>query len=119
MQIGIYTFVENTPDPATGQKIAAKHGLRAFGSLAETAAASDAVNVVTPTSTHFELARTLLEQGKHVLIEKPMTHTIAEAIEMARVSKETGRLVQVGSQSLSMQSTQKARDGSKTITCLY
>ncbi len=38
-----------------------------------------------------------------------MTHTIAEAIEMVRVWKETGRLVQVGSQSLSMQSTQKGK----------
>jgi predicted dehydrogenase len=39
-----------------------------------------------------------------------MTHTIPEALEMAKVSKETGRLVQVGSQSLSMQSTQKGKE---------
>ena len=48
-----------------------------------------------------------MKAGKDVYCEKPMAHTIPEALEMARVSKQTGRLVQVGSQSLSMESTQK------------
>src|ERR1700722_10485512 len=60
-------------DADTTHKIAAKHGTRAFGSLAEAAAASEALSLVTPTTTHFDLAKTLLQQGKHLLIEKPMT----------------------------------------------
>jgi predicted dehydrogenase len=83
-------------DPATGQKIAAKNGVHAFGSLAEAAAASDAVNVVTPTHTHFELAKTLLEQGKHVLIEKPMTDNAAQAGELVELARRKNCVLQVG-----------------------
>ena len=54
--------------PETARKIAEKHQLHVFGSIAEAAAASDALNIVTPTTTHFEIARTLLAQGKHVLV---------------------------------------------------
>jgi len=42
----------------------------------------DAVAVITPVSTHFELARKALENGKHVFVEKPFTATIAEAEEL-------------------------------------
>src|ERR1035441_2130314 len=63
---------------APPSKIAAKHGTRVFSSIAELAAASDAVNIVTPTVTHFELAKSLLQQGKHVLVEKPMTDNTAQ-----------------------------------------
>ena len=55
---------------ATAQKIAAKHGLKVFPSIAEAAVVSDALNIVTPTVTHYEIAKQLLAQGKHVLVEK-------------------------------------------------
>jgi len=42
----------------------------------------DAVAVVTPVWTHFELARTALENGKHVFVEKPFTSTVAEAAQL-------------------------------------
>ena len=57
----------------TARKVAEKYKLKLFASIAEAAAASDALNVVTPTTTHFEIARTLLAGGRHVLVEKPMT----------------------------------------------
>src|ERR1043166_205477 len=44
-----------------------------------TSTAIDAVAVVTPVSTHYELARQCLENGKHVFIEKPLTATGAQA----------------------------------------
>src|ERR1700757_3478165 len=53
-------------------KFAQKYQVRAFSSTAEASAAADALNIVTPTTTHYEFARALLEQGKHVLVEKPM-----------------------------------------------
>ena len=43
-----------------GRKIAARNNARVFNSIAEAAAASDAVSIVTPTTTHFELAKQLL-----------------------------------------------------------
>src|SRR5688572_11894051 len=52
--------------PETARKVAAKHHTRAFDSIAELTRAADAISVVTPTATHFELARMCLQQGKHV-----------------------------------------------------
>src|SRR5208282_2742392 len=55
-------------NPETAQKIAAKHNARLFTSVAEAVAHADALNIVTPTVTHFDLAKELLAQGRHVLV---------------------------------------------------
>src|SRR5208283_4450707 len=78
------------------RKIAAKHNARIFNSIAEAAAASDALNIVTPTTTHFELAKTLLAQGKHVLVEKPMTDDTAQAAELVQLARQKNCVLQVG-----------------------
>ena len=80
----------------TAQKIAAKHGVRAFASIAEAAAASDALSLVTPTVTHFELAKILLQQGKHLLVEKPMTDNAAQAAELVLLAQQKHCVLQVG-----------------------
>jgi len=69
----------------------------------------DAVCIATSDHWHAPIAIAAMQAGKDIYIEKPMTHTIKEALEMVKVSKETGRLVQVGSQSLSMESTHKGK----------
>ncbi|HEV2350889.1 MAG TPA: Gfo/Idh/MocA family oxidoreductase [Terriglobia bacterium] len=70
----------------------------------------DAVSIGAGDHWHAPIAIAAMRAGKDVYCEKPMTHTIPEALEMCKVSKETGRLVQVGSQSLSMQSTHKGKE---------
>jgi predicted dehydrogenase len=50
--------------------------------------AIDAVVIATPVSTHYNLAKRALEQGKHVLIEKPMTETSAEAVELIAIAEK-------------------------------
>ncbi len=56
----------------------------------------DAVSVVTPTPTHFDIARAFLENGAHVLVEKPITETTAQAERLIAAARQYGRLLQVG-----------------------
>jgi predicted dehydrogenase len=84
------------PSADTARRIAAKHNVRAFGSVAEAAAGADALNVVTPTVTHYELASLLLSQGRHLLIEKPMTDNAAQAGELVRLAQQHNCVLQVG-----------------------
>jgi predicted dehydrogenase len=83
-------------NPSAAARVAEKHGGRVHRSLAEIAAAAEAFSLVTPTSTHFELARTLLRQGKHVLVEKPMTDNTAQAAELVELARQHGCVLQVG-----------------------
>jgi len=82
--------------PEAARKLADKYKVRVFNSVADALQASDAVSVVTPTSTHFELAKTLLQQGKHVLVEKPMTDNAAQATELVQVAHASNCMLQVG-----------------------
>jgi len=55
----------------------------------------DALVIATPISTHFELALQGLEQGKHVLIEKPMTETPEQAAELVQLAEKKNRVLMV------------------------
>ena len=68
-------------NPEQAKAIAAKHDTQALDSV-EAVAAADALSLVTPTITHHRLAKPLLERGKHLLIEKPMTDNVDEAAEL-------------------------------------
>jgi predicted dehydrogenase len=80
----------------TARKVADKHGVRAFSSVSEAAGASDALSIATPTVTHFELARELLQQGKHLLVEKPMTVNGAQAADLMQLAQQRNCVLQVG-----------------------
>jgi len=82
--------------PETVRKIATKHNLRVFNSVAEAAANADALNIVTPTTTHFDLAKQLLAAGKHVLVEKPMTDNTEQAAELIQIAQQKNCVLQVG-----------------------
>lgn len=84
------------PNPQMAQSVAEQFQLKAFDSVEALIQAVDVVDIVTPTTTHYELALKVIQAGKHVFIEKPLTHTIAEAEELIRLSKEKGVQVQVG-----------------------
>jgi predicted dehydrogenase len=75
---------------------AAQHGVRAYASIEEAGDAADALSVVTPTTTHYELAKALLARGKHLLVEKPMTSTAAQAAELVAMAQTHGAVLQVG-----------------------
>ena len=83
-------------NPEAARLHASRYGVRAFSSVEEAAAASDALSVVTPTTTHFTLARQLLSLGRHLLVEKPMTDNAAEAAELVALAQARRAVLQVG-----------------------
>jgi predicted dehydrogenase len=76
--------------------VASRHGCRAFPSLHDLLPGVDAVVVAVPTADHHGTARALLEAGKDILIEKPMTRTLEEADDLVTLAASRGALVQVG-----------------------
>jgi predicted dehydrogenase len=80
----------------TARKVADKYRVRSFASVDQAADASDAFSVVTPTSTHFDVAKRLLLRGKHLLVEKPMTDNAAQAAELVQLAQELQLVLQVG-----------------------
>ncbi|HAH99550.1 MAG TPA: oxidoreductase, partial [Verrucomicrobiales bacterium] len=76
--------------------VAQKQGTVALDSLESVTATADAISIVTPTVTHHSLAKQLLEQGKHLLVEKPMTNNANQATELVHLAKRHGCILQVG-----------------------
>lgn len=74
----------------------AKYGVRIFDKLDDLLFETDAISIASPTLTHYSVARQALEAGVHVLVEKPITHTIAEAEDLIRLSEERKLVLQVG-----------------------
>ena len=83
-------------DPARANSNATKFGAKAAGSLDEFVEMIDAASIATPTNSHYEVARPLLERGKHLLIEKPITDNTAHASELAEMAMRNGLILQVG-----------------------
>src|SRR5262245_49113885 len=74
-QLDLAGVYDTSPDVA--RRIAQRYQTRFFPTFAAAVTGADAFSVVTPTNSHFELSRQLLEQRRHVLVEKPMTDNAA------------------------------------------
>jgi len=70
--------------------------VKAYPDLASLLDDVDAVTIVVPTPSHFEVAKEALERGKHVFIEKPITRTLDEADELLAIAADNGAIVQIG-----------------------
>lgn len=87
-------FHESRPERAA--EVAAELGVRAWDDPAALIEACEALTIVVPTPAHFGVARAAVSRGRHVLIEKPLTATLAEADEILAIAKAHGALVQTG-----------------------
>ncbi|GER60874.1 oxidoreductase [Patiriisocius marinus] len=76
--------------------IEAEFGYKSFPSMESLIYACDMVDVVTPTLFHFECGKKVIEAGKHLFIEKPITHTVEEADALRDLAKKHGVRGQVG-----------------------
>jgi predicted dehydrogenase len=83
-------------DHERADEVAVRHGVRAFPKLRDLMAEAEAISVAVPTVDHHRVARALLEAGKHVLLEKPMTATLAEADELIAEAARRRLVLQVG-----------------------
>ncbi|HWL54713.1 MAG TPA: Gfo/Idh/MocA family oxidoreductase [Chthoniobacteraceae bacterium] len=83
-------------DEATARTIAELYQTRATSSLEEFASLVDAATIATPTPTHFPIAQYLLGQGKHCLVEKPITENTCDAKALAELAQRSGLVLQVG-----------------------
>jgi predicted dehydrogenase/nucleoside-diphosphate-sugar epimerase len=86
------------PNAVSAEAFAARWSIaKSFTSLEQMVAAErlDAVHILVPPNLHHALAKTALEAGLHVLLEKPMCTTVAEADELMALAREKGRLVGV------------------------
>jgi predicted dehydrogenase len=84
------------PNDVRAAEICARYGCRRYLTLEELGAACDAVSVVVPTDRHAAVALPLLAQGCHLLIEKPICASLAEAEQVLAAAQEHDRIVQVG-----------------------
>jgi DUF1009 family protein/predicted dehydrogenase len=83
-------------DLSRAKQVAESFSCRAFASHRDLIGKVDAVSVVVPTPAHYQVARDFLEAGIHVIVEKPMTATLAEADSLIQIAKDHNLTLQVG-----------------------
>jgi predicted dehydrogenase len=78
------------------QKVAQELNTVAYTDYKELIDKVDLVSIVVPTQLHFEVAKEFLQKGVHILLEKPITTTVAQADELIEIAKKTKAVLQVG-----------------------
>lgn len=87
-------FVE--PNDGVAAEVGASLKIKRFDSVAALAKEVDCAVVATPTTTHYDVARELLEAGVDVMIEKPITATVDQARRLIDLAAQKNRIIQVG-----------------------
>ncbi len=84
------------PDTEAVAKLVKEQGYTAYESAEALIEAVDVVSIITPTLSHFEMAKKAIRAKKHVFIEKPIAKTDQEAASLTQLADEYGVLGQVG-----------------------
>lgn len=84
------------PDDTNANLVMEKFGVKRYLELHELFDNVDAVDIVTPTITHFELAKKAVSAGKHIFIEKPLVNTMEESKKLMNLIAEGNIKAQVG-----------------------
>lgn len=83
-------------DPETAKQIGEENAAESFTNWRDLLGKVDLVSIATPTETHCEIASAFLQNGVHVLVEKPIALTLDEADKMIVASKMSGAKLMVG-----------------------
>lgn len=84
------------PRPAAAETIHVTYGSRHVANYADLIGRVDAVSIAAPTAMHFDIARQMIEAGIHVLVEKPLAETAAEARQLTALAESAGVVLNVG-----------------------
>ena len=83
-------------DDANAKLVSEKYKLPRYTEIEKLIDDCDALDIVAPTSFHFELCEAAIKKGKHVFVEKPLANTMDEARELVKLAKEANIKFQVG-----------------------
>lgn len=85
-------------DPSDGNAVAVneKYGLTRYADPADLIDECDIVDIVAPTTAHYDLCKMAILKSRHVFVEKPLANTMAEAREIVKLTKEANIKFQVG-----------------------
>ena len=83
-------------DETNAKTVTEKYKIKRFASAEELLDNCDAVDIVAPTTYHYELCALALRKGKHVFVEKPLTNTMDEAKALLKLAVESNLKFQVG-----------------------
>ena len=83
-------------DDANSKLVIEKYKIKRFSTTEELLQNCDAVDIVAPTTYHFELCAQALRMGRHVFVEKPLTNTMDEAKALLKLALESNLKFQVG-----------------------
>jgi predicted dehydrogenase len=84
------------PSDANASQVKKEYNLKRFKNADQLIEACDAVDIVAPTTEHFELCKKAILKSKHVFVEKPLANTMEEAKEIVKLAKEANIKFQVG-----------------------
>ncbi len=84
------------PNDEIANAVIEKYTLTRFDDADKLMDACDAVDIVSPTTTHFDLCKAAIIKGKHVFVEKPLANTMDEARQLVKLAKEANIKFQVG-----------------------
>jgi predicted dehydrogenase len=83
-------------DPARAEQVAAELGTRGVSDYRALLGEVDAVSIVVPTHAHHEIAKAFLDEGVHVLVEKPIASTLEQADDLIESARRRNVVLQVG-----------------------
>lgn len=83
-------------DMQRAEEISKKLNIKHFSSMDRLLKSVEALSIVTPTSTHRDVAEACIKKGKHVFIEKPITSSVADAAYLIDLAKTNNVIIQVG-----------------------
>jgi len=84
------------PFPGRAEEIAGPLGAKVFPSYTDLFGKVDAVSIATPTTLHAEIGEKFLKEGVHVLVEKPIAHTLEDSDRLIEAARANNRVLQVG-----------------------